>query len=318
MSFPSAYSLELQETLSAEKAGAYSRLPKSDKFHLEDYKQFQCSEFCSFKLSLTNFGEKNYTKTPYFTPGARNQRHNPDYCKLIVEHYQQREQEKEVKEYTSFSREKNNLIIDIDLVRGALAKVSKPRLKNEEQSNSIPTSSEAKKHYTSSSKVIDEKSFRNHIKQLSALICYFLEYQSGEKYRFFNKDKQAIHLENYFVNLAEAEQKGICLEDIHIYYDTATVDYRYDKENPNKSYFLIRFHHICTIGETCSKPTIIINETKSNHHGVGYKIKTLRRAAKDSEPLKIFFFGSFTKYPRKPFINPNVNPADILDYLVLN
>ncbi|MHB9782182.1 hypothetical protein ACXM1Q_005480 [Streptococcus sp. 10F2] len=108
------------------------------------------------------------------------------------------------------------------------------------------------------------------------------------------------------------------MEDVHIYYDTATVDYHFNKDNPGNSYFLIRFHHICSIDNINIRPTIIINESKSQHHGVGYKIKILKRAARDHKPLKIFFFGSFAKHPNGKFINPKVNPADILDYLVFS
>ncbi|HEQ4879734.1 TPA: hypothetical protein VG514_000459 [Streptococcus pyogenes] len=143
-------------------------------------------------------------------------------------------------------------------------------------------------------------------------------FQCGEKYTFYSKTKQEIQLEKYFVNLAEAGQRGINLEDIYIYYDTATVNYHLNKDNPDNSYFLIRFHHVCSIDNVNNRPTIIINETKSQHHGVGYKIKILKRAAKDGEPLKVFFFGSFIKHPNKKFINPNVSPIDILDYLVFS
>lgn len=172
--------------------------------------------------------------------------------------------------------------------------------------------------HSRSSSTIDNTTFRSHIKQLTALIRYFLEYQSGEKYTFYSKNKQEIQLERYFVNLAASGQRGVNLEDVHIYYDTATVDYHLDEDNPDNSYFLIRFHHVCSIDNINNRPTIIINETKAQHRGVGYKIKILKRAAKDSEPLKVFFFGSFIKHPNRKFINPNVSSIDILDYLVFS
>lgn len=318
MSFPSAYSLELGKTVSAKEAHDYSLLPFGHPEHLEQAKQFQCSENCSFKLTLTNFGEPNYDRPPYFTPGARNQVHDPEDCQLMVEHYQQREQETKPQNYTSFSREKNKLIVDLDLVKGALATISKPRQKDGKTTPEAAAFPQFLNRGKASPTAVDEKTFRSHVKQLSTLISYFLEYQSGEKYTFYNKNREEIQLEKYFVNLAEAKQKGINLEDIHIYYDTASVDYHSDKDNPDNSYFIIRFHHICSIDNINKRPTIIINEIKSQHHGVGYKIKILRRAAKDGKPVKVFFFGCFMKHPNRKFINPNVNPTDILDYLILS
>lgn len=318
MSFPSAYSIELRTDLSAKEVYDFSRTPVGSPYHLTDAKKFQCGERCSFKLTLANFNNPDFNKTPYFTPGARNQKHNPDYCQRMIEHYQQREQEVTTENLGSFSREKNKLIIDLDLVKGALATITKPRQKNENSPSSEINNTEIVHRHSRSSSTADTKTFRSHIKQLTALIRYFLEYQSGEKYTFYSKNKQEIQLEKYFVNLAEADQRGINLEDVHIYYDTATVDYHLDEDNPDNSYFLIRFHHVCSIDSVNNRPTIIINETKSQHHGVGYKIKILKRAAKDGEPLKVFFFGSFIKHPNRKFINPNVSPIDILDYLVFS
>lgn len=318
MSFPSAYSLELQETLSAEKAGAYSRLPSNDKHHLENYKQFQCSESCSFKLSLTNFGEKNYTKTPYFTPGARNQSHDPDNCQLIVKHYQQREEEVTSVDYDSFRREKNKLIIDLDLVKGVLADVTKSRQKSEITSATEASNTEVRHRHVQSTSTVDNKTFRSHVKQLSALIQYFLEYQSGEKYTFYSKDKREIQLERYFVKLEEAGQRGINLEDIHIYYDTASVNSFDYEDHPEKNYFLVRFNSICTIDGVTNNPSIMINKSLAEHYGVKGKLKTLEKAAKDKQPLKLFYFGKFRKHNSNKYINPDVGYEEILDYLVIS
>lgn len=318
MSFPSAYSLELRDTLTAEKAATYSRLPKNDKNHLEDYKQFQCSEFCSFKLSLTNFGEKNYTKTPYFTPGARNQTHDPDNCQLIIKHYHQREQEVASVDHGSFRREKNKLIIDLDLVKGVLATVTKSRQKDETISSSEPTRTDVKQRNPHSTSTVDNKTFRSHVKQLSDLIHYFLEYQSGEKYTFYSKDNRAIQLESYFVKLEESGQRGINLEDVHIYYDTASVISKTFKSNPENDYFLIIFNSECTLNGTSSHPTITINKRLANHHGVKGKLKTLEKAAKDKQPLKLFYFGKFRKHSSNKYINPDVGYEEILDYLVIS
>ena len=314
MSFPSAYSLELGTDLSAKEAYDFSRTPVGSPHHLTDAKKFQCGEKCPFKLTLANFNNPDFNKTPYFTPGARNQEHNPDYCQRMIEHYRQREQETTIENHRCFSREKNQLIIDLDLVKGTLAIVTQPRQKDEDIPSSETSHTEVTHRHSRSSSTIDNTTFRSHIKQLTALIRYFLEYQSGEKYTFYSK----IQLERYFVNLAASGQRGVNLEDVHIYYDTATVDYHLDEDNPDNSYFLIRFHHVCSIDNINNRPTIIINETKAQHRGVGYKIKILKRAAKDSEPLKVFFFGSFIKHPNRKFINPNVSPIDILDYLVFS
>lgn len=318
MSFPSAYSLELKTDSTAKDAYDFSRSPVDSSHHLTDAKKFQCGEKCPFKLTLANFNNLDFNKTLYFTPGSRNQEHDSDNCQRMIEHYQQREQEVTSENHICFSREKNKLIIDLDLVKGSLAIVTEPRQKNESTPSSEINNTEVTHRHSRSSSTDDNKTFRSHIKQLTALIRYFLEYQSGEKYTFYSKNKQEIQLERYFVNLAEADQRGINLEDVHIYYDTATVDYHLNKDNPDNSYFLIRFHHICSIDNINNRPTIIINETKAQYHGVGYKIKILKRAAKDGEPLKVFFFGSFIKHPIRKFINPNISPIDILDYLVLS
>lgn len=121
MSFPSAYSLELGTDLSAKEAYDFSRTPVGSPHHLTDAKKFQCGEKCPFKLTLANFNNPDFNKTPYFTPGARNQEHNPDYCQRMIEHYRQREQETTIENHICFSREKNQLIIDLDLVKGTLA-----------------------------------------------------------------------------------------------------------------------------------------------------------------------------------------------------
>lgn len=226
----SNHSLELKQELTAKEAHDFSLLPLGNPNRLSDRHQFQCSKGCSFKLTLTNFAEPNYTKAPYFTSDARNQIHDPHNCQLMIKHYQEREQEVASENHGCFSRERNKLIIDIDLVKGALAIVTKPKQKDENTPSSETSNTEVTHRHSRSSSTVDDKNFRNHVKQLSALIRYFLEYQSGEKYTFYSKNKQEIQLERYFVNLAEAEQRGIDLEDVHIYYDTATVK-SFDYEN---------------------------------------------------------------------------------------
>ncbi|ESR08777.1 hypothetical protein IUSA1_10520, partial [Streptococcus iniae IUSA1] len=165
---------------------------------------------------------------------------------------------------------------------------------------------------------IDNKTFRSHVKQLSTLIQYFLEYQSGEKYTFYSKNKREIQLEKYFVKLEEAGQRGINLEDVHIYYDTASVISKTFESNPENDYFLIIFNSECTLDSTSSHPTITINKRLANHHGVKGKLKTLEKAAKDKQPLKLFYFGKFRKHSSNKYINPDVGYEEILDYLVIS
>ncbi|GAY70619.1 hypothetical protein FMV2238Y02_03240 [Streptococcus canis] len=318
MSFPSAYSLELKTDLSAKEAYDFSRAPVGSSHHLTDAKKFQCGKKCSFKLTLANFNNPDFNKTPYFTPGARNQEHDPENCQRMVEHYQQREQEVTIENHGSFSREKNKLIIDLDLVKGSLAIVTKPRQKNENTPSSETSHTEVVHRHSRSSSTVDNKTFRSHIKQLTALIRYFLEYQSGEKYTFYSKNKQEIQLEKYFVNLSETDQRGINLEDVHIYYDTASVISKTFELNPEKDYFLIIFNSECTLDGTSSHPTITINKRLASHHGVKGKLKTLERAAKDKQPLKLFYFGKFRKHSSNKYINPDVGYEEILDYLVIS
>lgn len=78
VTYPNAFSTELREELSSERAHSLSV-----KKILSDSKSFQCSEDCStFKLTLTNFGKKDYIYSPYFRPGGLNQSHAPN-CSLM-------------------------------------------------------------------------------------------------------------------------------------------------------------------------------------------------------------------------------------------
>ena len=319
MSFQSAYSLELKQYVTPKEAFDFSCSPIGTPNHLTDAKMFQCGENCSFKLTLANFNNPGFNKTPYFTPGARNQRHDPNNCQRMIEHYQQREQEVMSENHISFYREKNKLIIDLDLIKGVLATVTKPRQKDE--ANLSSESNRAELHHQSSHSSCtdkDNKTFRSHVKQLRDLVNYFLEYQSGEKYTFYNKHKIEIQLENHFVNLKEANQRGINLEEVHIYYDTATVKSIDNEENPEKSYFLVRFHSRCTIGDVSNCPSILINKNTANHHGVKGRLKILEKAAKDKQPLKLFYFGKFVRHSSNKYINPDVSQEAILDYLVIS
>lgn len=318
MSFPSAYSLELKKDLSAKEAYDFSCSSIDSSYHLTDAKQFQCGENCSFKLTLTNFNNPDFMKTPYFTPGSRNQRHDLNNCQLMIKHYQQREQEVQSEDHVSFSRKKNKLIIDLDLIKGALATVTKPRQKDETTLSAEPSNTEIKQRHSHSSSIANNKTFRSHVKQLSALIRYFLEYQSGEKYTFYSKDKREIQLEKYFVNLSEVNQREINLKDVHIYYDTASVISKTFDSNPERDYFLIIFNSECTLDGTTSRPTITINKRLADHRGVKGKLKTLEKAAKDKQPLKLFYFGKFRKHDSNKYINPYVSYEEILDYLVIS
>lgn len=316
MSFQSAYSLELKQYVTPKKAFDFSCSPIGTPNHLTDTKMFQCGEKCSFKLTLANFNKLGFNKTPYFTPGARNQKHDPNNCQRMIEHYQQREQEVTSENHISFYREKNKLIVDLDLVKGILAPVTNPRQKDESNFSSESNKDEMHRQSSHSSCTDEDKrTFRSHVKQLRDLINYFLKYQSGEKYTFYDKYKREIQLERYFVNLKEANQRGINLEDVHIYYDTATVKSIDNKKNPEKSYFLVRFHSKCTIGDVSNYPSILINKNAASHHGVKEK---LEKAAKDKQPLKLFYFGKFIKHSSKKYINPDVSYEDILDYLVIS
>lgn len=310
MSFPSAYSLELNTDLSAKEAYDFSRSPVGSPHHLTDAKKFQCGENCSFTLTLTNFNNPNFTKEPYFTPGARNQIHDSS-CQRMIERYNQREKEVKRENHTSFYREKNKLIIDLDLIRGTLATITKPRQKEEGDSSLEANNTNVREQHSQSDASIDDKTFRSHVKQLSTLIRYFLEYKSGEKYTFYSKDKRELNIERYFINLAETSQRQINLEEVHIYYDKASVISK-------KDYFLVIFNSECTLDGTTSRPSIIINKKRANHHGVKEKMKVLEKASKDKKTIQLFYFGKFHKHISKSHINPDVESEYILDYLVIN
>ena len=77
-----------------------------------------------------------------------------------------------------------------------------------------------------------------HIKQLKDLVQYYLDEQAGERYTFFNKNNEEINLSKYFIDLAEAGQRNINLEDVHIYFDNASVRYINFEDKPENDLFL--------------------------------------------------------------------------------
>ena len=190
MSYEKAYSLEANIDLTPLEAHRRSILPTGDFNKLYDKRAFQCGRLCPFKLTLTNFGLEDYNKTPHFTPGARNQVHDCQNCDVIVKNYELRELETEKENHVSFYRDKNKIIIDVDLVKGDLAVISQPRQKENEPQMSGPLSNSKTK--SRESKYIDDKTFKMHIKRLKDLVQYYLDEQAGERYTFFNKNNKEI------------------------------------------------------------------------------------------------------------------------------
>lgn len=316
MSYEKAYSLEANIDLTPLEAHRRSILSTGDFNKLYDKRAFQCGKLCPFKLTLTNFGLEDYNKTPHFTPGARNQVHDCQNCDVIVKNYELRELETEKENHGSFYRDKNKIIIDVDLVKGDLAVISQPRQKENEPQMSGPLSNSKTK--SRESKYIDDKTFKMHIKQLKDLVQYYLDEQAGERYTFFNKNNEEINLSKYFIDLAEAGQRNINLEDVHIYFDNASVRYINFEDKLENDYFLVQFKSKCTLNNVTATPTITINKKSASHRGVKYKLDILEKAAKDGQPLRLFFFGRFKKHPTKDYINPAVKHVDILDYLVIS
>ena len=60
------------------------------------------------------------------------------------------------------------------------------------------------------------------------------------------------------------------------------------------------------------------NKSLADHHGVKGKLKTLEKAARDKQPVKLFYFGKFRKHSSNKYINPDVGYEEILDYLVIS
>jgi len=316
MSYEKAYSLEANIDLTPLEAHRRSILSTGDFNKLYDNRAFQCGKLCPFKLTLTNFGSEDYNKTPHFTPGARNQVHDCQNCDVIVKNYELRELETGKENHGSFYRDKNKIIIDVDLVKGDLAVISQPRQKGNEPQMSGPLSNSKTK--SRKSKYIDDKTFKMHIKRLKDLVQYYLDEQAGERYTFFNKNNKEINLSKYFIDLSEAGQRNINLEDVHIYFDNASVRYINFEDKPENDYFLVQFKSKCTLNNVTATPTITINKQLASHRGVKYKLDILEKAAKDKQPLRLFFFGRFKKHPTKDYINPAVKHEDILDYLVIS
>lgn len=316
MSYKTAWSLELETDIEAKEAHNRSLLKNGNCRKINDAKKFQCGEKCDFKLTLTNFGKENYTKAPHFTPGERNQKHNSEECGVILKKYNERNKEEVIENFNSFYRDKNKLVIDIDLVRGELAKISISQTKNE--NSDICTTLTKRNASNSEGNSTSKTIIKEHIKNLAKLVEFYLEYESGELYTFYNKNNQEINLEDYFVNLKTYEVNKVNLEDIHIYFDTVSVDYRTDTEKPENNYFLIKFISECTIEDVSAKPSIVINKNRAKHHGVKGKLKILEKAAKDGQPLKLFYFGSFRKHQNGKYINPSISNDYILDYLVIS
>lgn len=312
MKFTTAYSLELETDLSSEEA--YNLSLVNSTYHLTDAKKFQCGKNCSFKLTLANFNKHSFKKNPYFTPGARNQRHDPD-CQLMLKHYRQREQESiPTKKEPLFNREHSNIIIDLEQIKETLASFGSV------ETNSSSRNNDAQSLRSHSFPTVNSENYHHYVKRLNQLINLYLDYQSGEKYIFYLKDGQQIQLEKYFVNLAESKEREISLADAHIYYDTAFVSLRSFASKSENDYFLITLSSKCMLDGVITQPTILINKKLANHRGVKFKLKILEKAAKDRKPLKIFYFGKFRKHTSnsREFINPDVTSKKILDYLVIS
>ena len=74
----------------------------------------------------------------------------------------------------------------------------------------------------------------------------------------------------------------------------------------------MQFKSKCTLNNVTATPTITINKQSASHRGVKYKLDILEKAAKDEQPLRLFFFGRFKKHNTKDYINPAVKHEYIL------
>ncbi|MEI5992376.1 hypothetical protein A5881_003932 [Enterococcus termitis] len=296
VTYPNAFSTELREELSSERAHSLSV-----KKILSDSKSFQCSEDCStFKLTLTNFGKKDYIYSPYFRPGSLNQSHAPN-CSLMKKNYENRIGTQETSYI--FSRIDSNIIVDLNLLKGLLTPSENP-------TKMTPTSTNVTIGYTSHNgeKELGSKHTYQHIKSLAKLVRLYFDSKEGELYRFFDRNRNEIILSDYFEELYL--EKEVVEHKNKIYYGLVNIF----KKNPeNDPYFHIRFCSPCKIYDNIVTPTVNINIRLATHRGVKKKIQQLDRLCETKEEFTLFYFGSF-KY-NDPYLNFDKSHQEIIDYL---
>lgn len=300
--YPEAYSIELGYNI--EPMDAYNlSLAKI----LKNKHNFQCDKNCPFGLTLVNFGKSPYTKEPHFRTSNFDQVHSVN-CPVVQNRYEKRAQETTIEESYTFERDKNAVKVDINLVTATFTEITNS-LRTEEQ---VSTEIRSKKSTTSNH--IAKKTFNSHVKSLSRLVQLYKEFKSGEKYTFLDSSGNKLNLDLYFQNL---DNNSLINEhETKVYYSKATV--RYIKAAQEKdSYFLIRIKQKCQIDNLRISPTFIINESLANQQGVKQRLETLKKAAKKSKELTIYYLGPFKKY-KNSYINASVPHEKILRHIVLS
>ncbi|MCW2280167.1 hypothetical protein [Lactococcus lactis] len=297
-----AYSTELQRYLEPLEAHQYSINSKlHSKYH------FQCGEFCRFKLTLVNFGKEKFIQPPHYRSSTFDQIHEPG-CQVVKEHYEARKGTHEVSQL--WSRSESKVIVEINLIKGLLAKI-----KNSESLTNPTNPSEIFSLSNNTTKDLqvekDKKIVAQHIKSLKKLIKLYLSYLQGEQYQFLDINNQKIDLNSYFIKLGVF--KMITPNKIGIYYGQAKV-YSYDKiKSP---YFHVRFTSPCrTLNLREISPSVNINKEKALHRGVKGKILQLEKLSKSKKPFLLFYFGSFIE-KEEQYLNFARKSEEILDYFI--
>lgn len=295
--YPTAFSTELKRDMDSEEA-----YQASINRELNDKKAFQCSEDCpTFKLTLTNFGKKEYIYSPYFRPGSLNQVHSPS-CSIIKRNYDNRIGTKE-SSYI-FSRTDSNVIVDLNLIKGVLL----PPEDSKEKNTSGINGGIATKKTTENNEETESKLAYKHIKSLARLVKIYFDSKEGELYRFFDMNRNEITLSDYFEELYV--DKEIEEHVNKIYYGEVSIF----KKNPtNDPYFHIRFTSPCKVNGKQVTPTVNINLRLADHRGVKSKIKQLEKLSESKEKFTLFYFGSFID--NDPYLNFDKPHNEIIDYL---
>ncbi|QCT93572.1 hypothetical protein [Enterococcus sp. M190262] len=298
-----AYSLEKHEVMEPETAHQLSL-----KNELKEHNAFQCSETCSFKLALVNFGKTEFIKEPHFRSAKFDQKHSPS-CSLMQKEAKARIGEKESSYF--FTRNSSKITVELDLINGLLVEIADSKKTNFNASKSGKTTYSKSESIQGSHKA--HKQLKKRIKSLRALIDLYEKSRQGELYDIEDKYGKPLDLKQHFQDLRRNPiiSEGV----IKIYVADAWVSLRGQENN---RYYHLKLTNDCKIDKIVTKPTLNLNKKGAIHRGVISKEKFLQIQAFSGKKYKLYFFGSFTlKESNNHFyINLDLSTDEALDFLV--
>ncbi|WP_195957992.1 hypothetical protein [Enterococcus gallinarum] len=299
-----AYSLEKHEVMEPETAHQLSL-----KNELKEHNAFQCSETCSFKLALVNFGKTEFIKEPHFRSAKFDQKHSPS-CSLMQKEAKARIGEKESSYF--FTRNSSKITVELDLINGLLVEIADSKKTNFNASRSgTPTYSKAESIQGSHKA---HKQLKKRIKSLRALIDLYEKSRQGELYDIEDKYGKPLDLKQHFQDLrrnpiiSEGKTK-IYVSDARVFLKSSEF---------NNPFYHLRLTTTCKLRKIRKVPTFNLNKQKSIHYGALNKERFLENHAKSKKKFKIYFFGSFIlkKSGKQFYINFDLISQSALDYLV--